>query len=84
MMALTFLFYSSLVLIFDPFAFFTKKAIKMRMCSLSVGRVGPGGVTVPITQCAPGLCHLLILDCISGRSHHPWSLSSARTVSFLR
>ena len=42
MMALTFLFYSSLVLIFDPFAFFTKKAIKMRMCSLSVGRLDPG------------------------------------------
>lgn len=42
-MPLAFLFHSSLVLIFDPFAFFfTKKAMKMRICSLFVGWLDPG------------------------------------------
>lgn len=83
-MPLAFLFHSSLVLIFDPFAFFYEESDEDEDMQPVCRMVGPGGVTVPITQCTPGLCHLLILDCVSGRSHHPWSLSSIRTVSFLR
>lgn len=56
----------------------------MRIYSPFVGLVGPVGIVVSITQCTSSRCHLLILDCISGRSHYPWSLSSTKTVSFLR